>query len=885
MSYTPTDKKQHWLNVLFTPRVLLPGVEGVILPSGQTFERPTAPCDGTMRFNTQIRAFEGYYDGLWRQFPIGTVAGEANTASNVGPGNGLFRNKVGVNLEFKTIVAGANINITNNADNLTIDALSAGEANDGINIGGFAEVFESKVGVDLRFRTLRSNVPGALSITQNAGDITFDLIGAPYLSLAGGTMTGDINFGPAARILGDGTALATAPMYSFNSDPDTGLFSHSPDQLGWAAGGNTVFFNRSNGVMAVDTGAYETLLSSPQDIPNKAYVDNAFAALPDFVEVAGDTMTGSLSMTGAARFLGNIAGTAALPSYAFDTLADTGIFPDGTGLGFSTTGGHRWSITGGGAGGDLIPAFGSQFDIGSMTLPVDNVYSNRFLSDDGAAATPSHSFWNDDTTGVFLNGAGNLAFSSAGAHRWSITSAGAISPALANTYDVGTTGSRVLSVFTNKVSATAGSGALPAYYFDLDFNTGMWSPAPDTIGFATAGLDRMQIQDNGLIHAETALYENLVVAGDDNSIPNKKYVNDQITGAVPTELNDLTDVIITAPAINSYLRYNGAHWVNVPRITQINDADDDSYVNVDFGGSDSDTVRIQAGVNPNATGGSISIETLGAVTPNYAGGDINVTVGDGSDNNGGSFNLRTGDVVYTSVGGNGGDINITGGDGYGPSGASAFSGGNVTIQGGTGAGVDTTGGTVKLVAGNGRGPNNGGGDVILEAGNHDTGTDIGEVILTPGTPTGGGISAPVILRSKALSTKAVELRFEEGGTTDYIGLKAPDSVTTSRTWVLPTDDPVSVAGDFLTTDASGNWSFAAPPSASYRRSFVNADLVGNILTVSHNLGEKYVHATVWSDLDRIMIPDITMAVDSNTLTLDLSSFTPLPGTWNIVVTA
>ena len=42
-------------------------------------------------------------------------------------------------------------------------------------------------------------------------------------------------------------------------------------------------------------------------------------------------------------------------------------------------------------------------------------------------------------------------------------------------------------------------------------------------------------------------------------------------------------------------------------------------------------------------------------------------------------------------------------------------------------------------------------------------------------------------------------------------MKAPDSLTTNRTWVLPQDDPTTADGKALTTDASGNMSFSYLP--------------------------------------------------------------------------
>lgn len=45
-----------------------------------------------------------------------------------------------------------------------------GEANTGANVGGFIEVFQTKVGAELRFRTLQSS-DGSITFTQNTDDI------------------------------------------------------------------------------------------------------------------------------------------------------------------------------------------------------------------------------------------------------------------------------------------------------------------------------------------------------------------------------------------------------------------------------------------------------------------------------------------------------------------------------------------------------------------------------------------------------------------------------------------------------------------------------------------------------------------------------------------
>jgi hypothetical protein len=69
----------------------------------------------------------------------------------------------------------------------------------------------------------------------------------------------------------------------------------------------------------------------------------------------------------------------------------------------------------------------------------------------------------------------------------------------------------------------------------------------------------------------------------------------------------------------------------------------------------------------------------------------------------------------------------------------------------------------------------------------------------------------------------------------------------------------------------------------FRRSFVNADLVAGVLTVTHNLGVRYHAVAVYDDTNQLVTPDAVTDVDANSLTIDLTSFGVITGTWNVVV--
>ena len=63
-------------------------------------------------------------DGTWAAPPGGS--GETNTASNLGAGSGVFASKVGVDLQFKSLVAGTNVTLSSTSTEVTINATGGG---------------------------------------------------------------------------------------------------------------------------------------------------------------------------------------------------------------------------------------------------------------------------------------------------------------------------------------------------------------------------------------------------------------------------------------------------------------------------------------------------------------------------------------------------------------------------------------------------------------------------------------------------------------------------------------------------------------------------------------------------------------------------------------
>ena len=270
-----TDKTDHWLNVIFREKVLLPGTEGVIVPSGNTGQRPSPADEGTIRYNTGTDQLEVYRDGNWEDI----LTSGSFSVSNVGTGAGVFFQQVANDFQFRSLVAGANTTITEVGNEILITATggggSGGEDNSGVNIGTGVGVFDSKVGVNLRFKSILSN-NAALTVTDGGTDVVLDLIGAPYLSISGGTLTGDLTLS-SARII-NSAGLETSPSYTFQTDQNTGMYLGGADLLTFVTNGTDRFSIDPVGALRVPGSAnYETLVTDDDVIPNKKYVDDLFA--------------------------------------------------------------------------------------------------------------------------------------------------------------------------------------------------------------------------------------------------------------------------------------------------------------------------------------------------------------------------------------------------------------------------------------------------------------------------------------------------------------------------------------------------------------------------------------------------------------------------------
>jgi hypothetical protein len=58
-----------------------------------------------------------------------------------------------------------------------------------------------------------------------------------------------------------------------------------------------------------------------------------------------------------------------------------------------------------------------------------------------------------------------------------------------------------------------------------------------------------------------------------------------------------------------------------------------------------------------------------------------------------------------------------------------------------------------------------------------------------------------------------------------------------------------------------------------------------VLTVTHNLGQQFVHVTVYDNSNVAVAPDSVTATSATACAIDLTAQGTLTGTWNVVVSS
>lgn len=140
------------------------------------------PNEGLMLWVSDEDSIYVYDGSSWAIATSGS--GESNTASNLGAGTGVFASKSGVDLRFKSLVAGSNISLSSDANSVTISATGGGGGG-----GGYDTVLEE--GSSLTQRSSLNFIGAGITAADNSGSSRTDVsLDGDLNALAGLSSTG-----------------------------------------------------------------------------------------------------------------------------------------------------------------------------------------------------------------------------------------------------------------------------------------------------------------------------------------------------------------------------------------------------------------------------------------------------------------------------------------------------------------------------------------------------------------------------------------------------------------------------------------------------------------------------------------------------------------------
>ena len=98
------------------------------------------------------------------------ASGTVTDGANLGSGRRVFSQKVGASLQFRTLTPGSNVTLTENANDITITSADTGETNTASNLGSGEGVWFDKQGVDLRFKSILAG--SGINLSATSSEIT-----------------------------------------------------------------------------------------------------------------------------------------------------------------------------------------------------------------------------------------------------------------------------------------------------------------------------------------------------------------------------------------------------------------------------------------------------------------------------------------------------------------------------------------------------------------------------------------------------------------------------------------------------------------------------------------------------------------------------------------
>jgi hypothetical protein len=103
--------------------------------------------------------------------------------ASVGLGESLYSTRVGDSFKLKSLKAGTNVSLSSNANEITINVAGTGEANTASNVGTGAIVYKQKTGVNFEFKTVLATGRASVSVTANELSIDVPRMAYAFIDL------------------------------------------------------------------------------------------------------------------------------------------------------------------------------------------------------------------------------------------------------------------------------------------------------------------------------------------------------------------------------------------------------------------------------------------------------------------------------------------------------------------------------------------------------------------------------------------------------------------------------------------------------------------------------------------------------------------------------
>jgi hypothetical protein len=354
--------------------------------------------------------------------------------------------------------------------------------------------------------TVAAQLASNVQVTP-AGDIASTNVQAALQELdteklpkAGGTMTGNLELGAAVDIIFEGANANANETTLTVVDPTADRTITLPDVTG------TVVTTGDTGTVTSTMIADGTIVNADINA-SAAIVDTKLATIATAGKVSNSATTATNVNTAstivardasgnfsAGTITANLTGTA---SAIADNTVTSAKIVDGAIVNADVNASAAI------AGTKISPDFGSQ------TIATTGVFSHAL----GAAATPSVTFTGDLNTGIYSPGADQVAISTNGTQRLTVDTAATTS--------------------TLPVVHPLGAVGTPSITFTGDLNTGIYSPAADTIAFVEGGAEAMRITSSGRLGLGTSSPSQLLhvnSAGNTVALISSTFSNSPTTG-------------------------------------------------------------------------------------------------------------------------------------------------------------------------------------------------------------------------------------------------------------------------------------------------------------------------------------------------------------------